>query len=147
MTTKRIGSRHGESSGSLTIQESVVPESSQHITPPPLKLRIKHQTLTQKLTVDLYDAHSNKEKLIKLMKFASQLKFTPIPNEEYEHIIRFLKDLMKKESDILIKCKSVEIMGEICQTPRANKHQIVEDILDSLHKESKYDIYSVFWYI
>ena len=142
MATKRSASRHGESSGSLTIQESV-PEPAQHIAPPPLKLRIKHQTLTQKLTVDLYDAQSNKEKLIKLMKFATQLKFTPIPSEEYEQIIRFLKDLMKKESDILIKCKSVEIMGEICQTPRANKHQIVEDILDSLHKESKYDVYSL----
>ena len=40
-------------------------------------------SLTQKLTVDLYDAQSNKEKLKKLMKFATQLKFTLIPNDEY----------------------------------------------------------------
>ena len=96
-------------------------------------------SLTQKLTVDLYDAQSNKEKLKKLMKFATQLKFTLIPNDEYEYIIKFLKDLTKSESEILIKYKSVEIIGEICQTPKANKHQVVEDILDSLHKETNHD--------
>ena len=111
---------------------------------PPLKLRIKHQTLTQKLTIDIYEAKNTKDKLKNLLRFARQLRLHEISTDECEQLIRLFKELIKKESDHMVRVKSVELLSEICRVPGANKLQIVEEILDSLHKESKSYIYNIY---
>lgn len=111
-------------------------------TPPPLKLRIKYQSITQKLTIDIYEAKNPKEKLKNLLNFAYHLKYHSVNGEDSELLIRLFKDLVKKETDQLLRTKAVQLMGEICQFPGANKLQIAEDILDSLHKENSHLVIS-----
>lgn len=130
--------RQSDLLGSATVVESI----SGAATPPPLKLRIKYQSIAQKLTVDIYEAKNAKEKLKHLLNFAKYLKFVNISYEDSELLIRLFKDLVKKETDNLLRAKSVQLMGEVCQYPGANKLQIAEEILDSLHKEGNHVVIS-----
>jgi len=141
MSSKRSASTELRGTSSTVVYQAP-PSAANFNTPPPLKLRIKHQSLAQKLTVDIYEAKTSKDILVNLLKFSRQLKLSQIHSEECEYIIRFLKELIKKESDILIKSKCIEIMGEICLIPHANKHQIIEDIVDALHKEVNHNYLS-----
>jgi len=133
MASKRKLSGDHVGSASLTVVETI--SSSSH-APPPLKLRIKHQTIAQRLIIDIYEAKNTKVKLRNLLAFSRQLRLTQISVEESEQLLRLFKDLVKKESDYSLRAKSVELMGEVCRVPGGNKLQIVEEILDSLHKES-----------
>lgn len=131
-------SRDGESSFS---SETILQQPSTSTGPPPLKLRIKHQSVVQKLTVDIYEAGNVREKLCSLLHFSHQLRLIHVRGEECEQLLRLLKDIVKKESDHLLRSKAIELMGDVCCIPGANKIQCIEEILDSLHKESKNQVF------
>ena len=124
-------------SGTITLQPQT-PSTSQVNTIPPLKLRIKQQSIVQEVTVSLYEASNVKETLQFLLRFHHQLRLVDLSSEECEQVIRHLKDLIRKESDHLVRAKAIELIKEICYLPSSNKTQCVEEIFDCLHKESKF---------
>lgn len=133
-----IGTKRPSQNAEYSISsETIVQQPTSSSGPPPLKLRIKHQSIIQKLTVDIYEANNVREKLCSLLHFSHQLQLIHIRGEECEQLMRLLKDIVKKEADYLLRSKAIELMGDVCSIPGANKIQCIEDILDSLHKESK----------
>jgi hypothetical protein len=128
--------------GSETLLVTPETSSSQVVaTAPPLKLRIKqqqhqHQSIVQELTVGLYEAATDVRGMLHcLLHFSHQLRLVDLTPDECELIARQLKDLVRKESDNVIRTKAVELIGEICCLPSSNKSQCVEEIVDCLHKE------------
>jgi len=131
------------SSGSATITFPPQTSSTSQInTIPPLKLRIKQQSIVQELTVSLYESSNVKETLQFLLHFHHQLRLVDFTSEECEQVIRHLKDLIRKESDHLVRAKAIELIKEICYLPSSNKMQCVEEIFDCLHKESNHIVLS-----
>lgn len=133
-----MGTKRSATTDMLTGTSTVVEALPSHFAAPPLKLRIKHQTIIQKLTIDIYESKNAKEKLKYLLMFYRQLRLTQVTPEECEQLMRLFKELAKKESDHALRAKAVELMGEVCRIPGANKLLIVEEILDSLHKEGNH---------
>ena len=123
-----------------TVECSTIVESAPRSTPPPLKLRIKHQTPSQKLSLDIYESKNEKEKHYTLLQFSKSLRLSGITSEECEQLMRLFKELVKREPDHMLRSKAVELMTELCGITGSNKMQIVEDILECLHKECKFHL-------
>ncbi|XP_065645057.1 integrator complex subunit 4 isoform X2 [Hydra vulgaris] len=121
---------------------SIVIESTHRSTPPPLKLRIKHQTLSQKLSLDIYESKSDKDKYCTLLNFSKSLRLTGITADECEQLMRLFKELVKREPDHMLRAKVIELMAILCGIIGSNKMQIVEDILECLHKEDNHSVIS-----
>lgn len=126
------------SSSTTLVLPATVQPLPQVNTLPPLKLRIKQQSIVQELTVFIYEASNAMEILKFLLHFHHQLRTVDLNSEECEQISRHLKDLVRKESDHLVRAKAIELISEVCYLPAANKNQCTEEIFECLHKESEY---------
>ena len=134
---RRFQQVDGSSSAATVVLPTTTNQTQQVNTLPPLKLRIKQQNLVQEFSVFIYEATTSPTEMLKfLLHFHHQLRMVDLNSDECEQISRHLKDLVRRESDHLVRAKAVELISEVCHLPNSNKNQCIEEIFECLHKES-----------
>ena len=140
-----------DGSNSSAVYTEVLPittQTQQVNTLPPLKLRIKQQNIVQEFSVFIYETTTSPREILKfLLHFHHQLRMVDLNSDECEQISRHLKDLVRRESDHLVRAKAVELISEVCYLPSSNKNQCIEDIFECLHKESKKKIFLLSFFL
>ena len=125
------------------------PEDEEEITRlpqkiPPLKLRVKETkyslTLGQKFNHEIAEARDPTEKLRAILRLSENFPLD-VNLEEAEQFLRTLTEIIKKESDPLLKGKACYTLREILKVPGLNKLMAADEMFEILQKEGLFDFY------
>ena len=109
---------------------------------PPLKLRIKDiqrdtspiHNLLSELSLNVHQ----QERLITLLRL-SEIPICSLSSDDAEHIIRILKDILRKEENQLVKAKILSVLDEVMKKPSMNRMVSIDDLVDLAQKEGNFD--------
>ena len=108
---------------------------------PPLKLRIKDiqrdtspiHNLLSELSLNV----QQQERLITLLRL-SEIPICSLSSDDAEHIIRVLKDILRKEENQLVKAKILSVLNEVMKKPSMNRMVSIDDLADLAQKEGNF---------
>lgn len=138
MALKRPADTEYPGSSTTEIKEDKEKEAG-HI--PPLKLRIKDiqrdtspiHKLLSKLSLNV----QQQEKLVTLLRL-SEIPICSLSSDDAEHIIKALKDILRKEENQLVKAKILSVLNEVLKKPSMNRMVSIDDLADLAQKEGNF---------
>ncbi|ESO86380.1 hypothetical protein LOTGIDRAFT_220695 [Lottia gigantea] len=106
--------------------------------PKPIKkLRLVQKPVTSEINLNLSSATNSQDVLNILLRFGNTL---PIQGEQTSHVVTQILDHFSHEKETIVRCKMVELIGEMSKLPGCDVAEIINGLMSLLNTEKSHKV-------